>query len=293
MGRRIVTAALAVAVVVGLVGCEPAPPETLPGPHGSGRTPARLRLRRLAHAGGRLPGAGGRCPATSWCRRRPAARGCAAATRSRRATRPAGGPGSCRRITEVQPDYLILAVPGVGQLPAALRRPARAVPYTAPDPGSGLAGVPPDVRRRRRRRRRAHPHRRRRVPVGPGQQARLDRAHGDHGRRRPAPWPPACPTTSPSCPIRQDLTRNGAYTTFTPCKPYDEGYTQPKVTCWEPVPSPRLARGRGPPAGRRPDPPLVPDRRGHVHHLDPGRAPDPPLGLHRPQRPRAGRTADA
>lgn len=42
IARRMVTTALAVAVVAGLVGCEPPPPETLPGHHGSGRTPVAV-----------------------------------------------------------------------------------------------------------------------------------------------------------------------------------------------------------------------------------------------------------
>ncbi|HEX7132777.1 MAG TPA: hypothetical protein VF228_09385 [Iamia sp.] len=232
MGRRIVTAVLAAAVVVGLVACEPAPPETLPGPHGSGRTPlvyvygdslapvadyreqAEMSGYELVSeaTGGSWMCGGHQIPqddATRWW------------------------PRILQTIAEVQPDYLILQYQAWANYQLRCGGRPEQFPYTTSDPGRGW-----------------------RVYL----QMFVDAAVEAGGRTRiVVVETPSAPASKPEwvepmaimdqasrtmatrlpdhitfVPIRQDLTRNGAYTAFAPCKGYDEGYTQqPQVSCWD------------------------------------------------------------
>lgn len=229
MGRRIVTAALVVATLVGLAGCEP---ETLPGPHGSGRTPlvyvygdsltpvvdyreqaARSGYQLVSEATGGSWMCGGheipQSDATRWW------------------------PRIMETITEVRPDYLILEYQAWANYQLRCGGRPEQFPYTESDPGRGWrvylqmfvdAAVA------------AGGHTRIVVVETPSAPASKPEwvepmAIMDQASRTMAARLPEHITF---VPIRQDLTKDGAYTTFAPCKPYDRGYTSPKVSCWGP-----------------------------------------------------------
>jgi hypothetical protein len=231
IARRMVTAALAVAVVAALAGCEPPPPETLPGHHGSGRMPlvyvygdsltpaadykaqAQLSGYQLVSeaTGGSWMCGGYQIPQSDETR---------------------WWPRIMETITEVQPDYLILEYQAwanyqlrCGGFPADL-------PYTSDDPGRGW---------------RAYLQMFVDAIVEAGGQTRILVIETPSAPASKPSWaePMAImdqaskvmaarqPEHITFVPIRKDLTRNGAYTAFGPCKPYDKGYTQPKISCWD------------------------------------------------------------
>lgn len=231
MGRRIVTAVLAAAVVVGLVGCEPAPPEALPGPHGSRRTPlvyvygdsltpvadyreqAEMSGYELVSeaAGGSWMCGGYEVPPSDETR---------------------WWPRIVETLTDVRPDYLILQYQAWANYQLRCGGAPERFPYSTADPGRGW-----------------------RLYL----QMFVDAAVAAGGRTRiVVVETPSAPASKPEwvqpmaimdqasrtmaarfpghltfVPIRQDLTRNGAYTTFARCKPYDQGATTPKVSCWD------------------------------------------------------------
>lgn len=231
MTRRIVTAALAVAIVIGSVGCEPPPPETLPGGHGTGRTPliyvygdsltpvadyreqaARSGYELVSEAtGGSWMCGGHQIPpsdATRWW------------------------PRIMETITEVKPDYLILQYQAWANYQLRCGGKPEQFPYTASDPGRGW---------------RAYLQMFVEAIVAAGGETRIILVETPNAPASKPAWvepmkimdqasrtmAARMPDHITFVPIRQDLTKNGAYTAFGPCKPYDQGYTQPKVTCWE------------------------------------------------------------
>ena len=231
MTRRIFSAALALAVVAGLVGCEPAPaPEALPGAHGSGRQPVVY-----VYGDSLTPVADYRAQAQM--------SGYQLVSEATGGSWMCGGyevpPGDATRwwprimetITEVRPDYLILEYQAWANYQLRCGGRPEQFPYTAADPGRGwrvylqmfvdaavaaggrthilvveTPGAPADKRQW----------------VEP--MAIMDQASRTMAAR--------LPQHLTFVPIRQDLNAGKPYTVFDRCKPYDQGYTSPKVTCW-------------------------------------------------------------
>ncbi len=230
MRRRIVSAGLALVIVLALVGCEPAD-EALPGPHGSGRIPvvyvygdsltpvADYRQQAVASGyqlvseatGGSWMCGGYEIPqsdATRWW------------------------PRIMETLSEVRPDYLILQYQAWANYQLRCGGRPEQFPYSESDPGRGW-----------------------RVYLQMFAEAAI--AAGGHTRILVIETPGA-PTSKPDwlepmgimdqaartmaarlpdtitfVPIRQDLNGGSAYTVFGPCKPYDRGYSAtPKVTCY-------------------------------------------------------------
>ena len=231
MGRRIVTTALAVAIVVGLVGCEPAPPEALPGPHGSGRTP-------LVYVYG-----DSLTPVVDY-REQAEMSGYELVSEATGGSWMCGGyqipqsdetrwwPRIMDTITEVRPDYLILEYQAWANYQLRCGGDPEQLPYSEADPGRGwrvylqmfvdaivAVGGPTRIVVVET------PSAPASKPEWTGPMEIMDEASRTMAAR--------LPQHITFVPIRQDLTRNGAYTTFAPCKPYDQGATQPKVTCRE------------------------------------------------------------
>jgi hypothetical protein len=230
MIRRIITALLAVAVVVGLVGCEPAPPEALPGPHGSGRTP-------LVYVYG-----DSLTPVVDY-REQAAMSGYELVSEATGGSWMCGGyqipqsdetrwwPRIMETITEVRPDYLILEYQAWANYQLRCGGTPEQFPYSASDPGRGwraylsmFVDAIVEVGGPTRIVVVESPSAPAGKPEWSGPMAIMDEASRTMAAR--------LPQHITFVPIRQDLTRKGAYTTFAPCKPYDRGYTQPKVTCW-------------------------------------------------------------
>jgi hypothetical protein len=134
-------------------------------------------------------------------------------------------------ITEVRPDYLILEYQAWANYQLRCGGTPEQFPYSASDPGRGwraylsmFVDAIVEVGGPTRIVVVESPSAPAGKPEWSGPMAIMDEASRTMAAR--------LPQHITFVPIRQDLTRKGAYTTFAPCKPYDRGYTQPKVTCW-------------------------------------------------------------
>lgn len=229
MGRRMVTAALAIAVVVGLVGCEPAP-EALPGPHGSGRTP-------LVYVYG-----DSLAPVADY-REQAALSGYELVSEATGGSWMCGGyqippsddtrwwPRIMDTITQVKPDYLILQYQAWANYQLRCGGTPEQFPYTTTDPGRGwrvylqmFVDAAVAAGGRTRIVVVESPSAPASKPEWTGPMAIMDEASRTMAAR--------LPQRITFVPIRQDLTRNGAYTSFGPCKPYDPAYTPSHPSCW-------------------------------------------------------------
>lgn len=222
---------LALAVVAGLVACDPAPPEALPGHHGSSRpqlvyvfgdslAPIVDHRQQAAQSGYAIVGdqqggswmCGGhgipQSDATRWW------------------------PRIMDTITEVQPDFVVLEYQAWANYQLRCGGRPAAFPYDPADPGRGWRAYLEmfvDASKAAGGRTRIvvveTPSAPASRPEWAGPQQIMDQASRTMAARLPG-W-------ITFVPIRHETTVDGRWTAFVPCKPYDPGYrTSPSVSCW-------------------------------------------------------------